>query len=301
MISKSEFLQKYKISVRSFNCCGIDWQELTLIYNDYETKRKQLHGIAKSLSNFFDKKYPNSIHSIRWRVKDSEHLLEKIVRKKLSSSTKYASIDHTNYFKYITDFIGLRILLLYKEDWKDIHNYIVDSFENNPRRYIRNHERDYVDDLAAQYQAEQPIAYIRYGDKNIYRSSNGDLRLEYSNKDYRSIHYIVKYKGYYAEIQVRTLAEEIYGEFDHNIRYPYNQENNFLKTCSSTLSKITIAVDDIVSMYRRLPPNIIEECDPYFEDEIFEDYYVNEDKKKVEPVKTAKTCADVIEKYIYRK
>ena len=35
--------------------------------------------------------------------------------------------------------------------------------------------------------------------------------------------------NYYFEVQVRTIAEEVYAEFDHYVKYPYRENNHFLK------------------------------------------------------------------------
>ena len=53
---------------------------------------------------------------------------------------------------------------------------------------------------------EEPIAYTRYGDRDIYQDK---IHEEHTNKGYRSQHYIVKYEDVYCEIQARTLAEEV--------------------------------------------------------------------------------------------
>ena len=47
---------------------------------------------------------------------------------------------------------------------------------------------------------------------------------------YRSLHYIIKYKGYYVEIQGRTLFEEGWSEIDHDIVYPYYQDDEMLSS-----------------------------------------------------------------------
>ena len=78
------------------------------------------------------------------------------------------------------------------------------------------------------------MAYIRYGDRDVF---HGKIKTDYSNKGYRSQHYILKRDGVYFEIQVRTLAEEVYGEFDHRVRYPNEEENKFLIRYANIVSK----------------------------------------------------------------
>ena len=79
-----------------------------------------------------------------------------------------------------------------KEEWEGI-------FDELTRIFPKDKEQN-------NYMAEDPVAYIRYGDRNIFKSK---IHMEHSNKGYRSQHYIVKYNGYYCEIQCRTLADSI--------------------------------------------------------------------------------------------
>ncbi len=124
---------------------------------------------------------------------------------------KYRDLDKTNYEKFITDLIGIRCLVLFKEDWKSFHNYILSQFENNVRCYVKDSIRDFDEDENHFYIAEKPKAHIRSGDaREIYDEVlPPDCVLD--GKIYRSVHYILKYKGVYLEIQVRTLFEEGWG------------------------------------------------------------------------------------------
>ena len=92
--------------------------------------------------------------------------------------------------------------------------------------------------------AEMPRAYICYGDRDIF---NYTIHKEYTDKGYRSQHYIFKYKEYYFEVQVRTIAEEVYAEFDHYVKYPYRENNHFLKRYTSVVAELLNSVDEIIS------------------------------------------------------
>ena len=72
-------------------------------------------------------------------------------------------------------------------------------------------------------------------------------RQEYTDKGYRSQHYIFKYGNYYFEVQVRTIAEEVYAEFDHYVKYPYRENNHFLKRYTSVVAELLNSVDEIIS------------------------------------------------------
>ena len=69
---------------------------------------------------------------------------------------------------------------------------------------------------------------------------------------YRSLHYIVKYKGYYVEIQARTLFEEGWSEVDHDIVYPYFQDDEMLKDFSTLLNRLSGMADEMSSYFRRM-------------------------------------------------
>ena len=155
------------------------------------------------------------IHSYRYRLKDPGHLIEKIIRKRNESLESYREINSSNYYKYLTDLIGIRVFFLYREDWRGFHEYITSQFENNPEIYVEDRLRDFDEDPNHWYIAERPKSYRRIGDSKIYDKNLIDIE---SDGIYRSIHYIVKYKGYYVELQARTLFEEGWSEVDHDIR-----------------------------------------------------------------------------------
>ena len=77
-------------------------------------------------------------------------------------------------------------------------------------------------------------------------------------KVYRSVHYIIKYKGVYLEIQVRTLFEEGWGEVDHAIVYPYFQDDQILKKYTELLNRLSGLADEMSSFFYLLKALEIE-------------------------------------------
>ena len=61
-----------------------------------------------------------AIHSIKCRLKDPEHLRDKIERK----AAKGTVVTEDNLFQEVTDLIGVRILHLYQEQFVQIHSEI---------------------------------------------------------------------------------------------------------------------------------------------------------------------------------
>ena len=134
MIDRDEFLKSYNIEQEDFEAADMPWEELAAIYEDYQAMEGKLRNIGKDF--VYDYLYDierAGIHSYRYRTKDPGHLLEKIIRKRVEHFERFKDINRTNYHKYVTDLIGIRVFFLYREDWIHFHNYITSVFENDPR------------------------------------------------------------------------------------------------------------------------------------------------------------------------
>lgn len=150
-------------------------------------------------------KAPPVIHSIRTRIKDDDHLREKISQK----SRELDPITPENVFDRITDIAGVRILHLYQQQFSKIHDCIQRQLEQ--------------DDWALY---EKPKAYTWDPESKEF-FANHDLEVEVKESFYTSIHYVIKPRAdsiVTCEIQVRTLFEEIWGEIDHLINYPHQTD-----------------------------------------------------------------------------
>ncbi len=255
MITKEMLRKKYNISEELIQSTAMTWDELDEIYNDFsDNKYTKYKGIMDDFLNTYLKDVDENvkIHSIRSRVKDAEHLVVKIIRKKQENYKKYEKLDKSNYEKFVTDLVGIRCIVLFKEDWENLHYYLLSKFENNVDFYIRDAILDFDDDVEHFYIAEKPKVHIRNGDaRDIYeRVLSPDCVKD--NKVYRSIHYIIKYKGVYIEIQVRTLFEEGWGEVDHAVVYPYYQDDKILKEYTELLNRLAGLADEMSSFFNRL-------------------------------------------------
>ena len=142
-LNRDEFFEKYLIEEEYFENTGLDWNELVAIYDDYSNIVPKLeidsqHIVLKLID-------AESVHSVRKRVKNPEHLLEKIIRK----GKKYVElgINRTNYKRIVTDLIGIRVLHLFKDDWLAIHEEIMHLWEVKeiPQVNIRKGDNDGVD------------------------------------------------------------------------------------------------------------------------------------------------------------
>jgi ppGpp synthetase/RelA/SpoT-type nucleotidyltranferase/tetrahydromethanopterin S-methyltransferase subunit F len=201
-LSEKDFLERNRISKEVWEASGLDWNSLLAIAVDYEKKQELLRNSAEAVAREIQRL--SAVHSVRWRIKDAEHLLAKIVRKRADKSEKYAAIDVSNYFEVVTDLVGLRALHLFKDDCLSIHSELLGLWDPQ----------------------ETPIVYVRAGDSSdlLDRFEELGLQIKSHPAGYRSVHYIVANKvtrvNVLAEIQVRTIFEEGWSEIDHQIRYP---------------------------------------------------------------------------------
>lgn len=93
-LTKGEFLQKFGILPQEFEEADISWEELLEIADDYERRRPTLEKIRKEFVAEFlqDKEKEIGLQSYHSRLKDTEHLVEKLVRKRLENYAKLCKI-----------------------------------------------------------------------------------------------------------------------------------------------------------------------------------------------------------------
>ena len=161
------------------------------------------------------------IHSLKSRLKDTDHLIDKIRRK----STTEDPITRDNFFDRITDLAGVRVLHLYQQQFASIHQFLQQKIIDG----------DWV-------LFEPPCAYTWDPESEAFFS---DLGIQCKIKDtyYTSVHYVVMPKAnspIKCEIQIRTLYEEIWGEIDHYINYPLPTTSIACKEQLRVLSKLSV-------------------------------------------------------------
>ena len=203
------------------------------------------------------------IHSARYRTKSKESLLAKYIKKKaLLSETpgsdynieKYRPMNKENYYKIITDLIGIRILIRYQQQWEVVHKWIWENFYKADKPYIKNWIEDYPSEAEEDFLVEKPKLYLRDSkDEPIYTSVVGEdvFEVKYSNEGYSSIHYLIRYDGKYVEIQVRTIYDEAWGECTHDLVYKCKnkarrEELEKLSECLATQTQAASMIADLM-------------------------------------------------------
>ena len=110
MLDQETFFKEHYIDPEEFRACGISWEELCAIYDSYVSIEEHLRDLGKEFVDAYLYDIEKAgIHSYRYRTKDPEHLLEKIIRKRSEDPERFADIDRYNYHKYMTDLIGIRV------------------------------------------------------------------------------------------------------------------------------------------------------------------------------------------------
>lgn len=233
MLNKKDFLKRYNISEDFLVENDIDWDILEQIYDDYNKYRKSYETQAELIANIL--RGHNKVHSVKTRVKDGDHLIEKIIRKTQDRKNKYGndfkfSLD--NYKEEITDLLGIRVIHIFKEDWEEIHDFI-----------------------SRMWNVNEIVANIREGD-NTKKFEELGIHVCSRLSGYRSVHYLVESypttSKVIAEIQVRTIFEEGYGEIDHQLRYSLKEIPEILEQNLMLLNRIAGSSDEMGSLINML-------------------------------------------------
>ena len=234
--NKDHFLEVYGLkNIFSSSCCS--WDDLIEIGEDFEKKRdKEYFDIIQryivEISAF------ENVHSYRYRIKRTDSLLAKIIKKSVQREEK---ITKDNYFREISDLLGIRILYIFKEDYWSIHKQLMSKYKDQLVENVHLKLRDGDDektyeDLMKKY----------------------DIKIE-KNVTYRSIHYTINSaisnisQSPKLEIQTRTIFEEGWSEINHKLVYKKsNSENAHLEKSSRILSELVGSCDAIGSLMKYL-------------------------------------------------
>lgn len=200
-----------------------------------QASEKPLTRLVQNLFNDFsaNEALMRNVHSMKWRIKDPDHLRDKLVRKWIEASKKGRrfTINRDNLFVKINDLAGFRILHLHTRQFQQIDECLRRIFSEQLYRVIEGPSARTWDDESREY----------------FRSIN--IRFVKSATLYTSVHYVIapnQKTKYTCEIQVRTLAEELWGEVDHTLNYPHESDSTSCKEQIKVLARVTSSCSRLV-------------------------------------------------------
>ncbi|MDX4958086.1 RelA/SpoT domain-containing protein [Delftia acidovorans] len=220
---------------------GDNWGLYRGIYEHYVSVQNDLENVGEAYSKLVQR-IPG-VHSVRWRCKDPIGLIDKIIRKKSdddqAARKKYENISLDNYQELVTDLVGVRALYFFKDDFKGIHDLLMQKLRLKEKK---------------------PTYYHRKGDLVTSESNelkNWGLLPKEHPVGYRSIHYVAQggidiSKSVIIEIQVRSLFDEAWSEIDHKIRYPVFDNNPLIENLLQILNKLVGGADELSNYIRHL-------------------------------------------------
>jgi len=233
--SLESFLSTNNLSQDEWERSGADWEVLQAIADHHIARNHSLCTAAEAIAGRI-RTFPG-VHSVRWRVKNADHLLEKIVRKKLEpeKNRAYVNINVDNYTKVVTDLVGVRALHLFKDECVAIDT-----------------------EIRRNWDSKEVIIYIRKGEQHLVSEElkQAGGKPKEHGKGYRSVHYIIKTKPekfqIFAEVQVRTLFEEGWSEIDHKVRYPNFSKNPTVELFLGIFNGLAGSADEMGSFVKLL-------------------------------------------------
>jgi ppGpp synthetase/RelA/SpoT-type nucleotidyltranferase len=173
------------------------------------------------------------VHSTKSRIKGRERLRDKLIRKAIECKESGQQFDITknNLFERVTDLVGYRILHLHTKQIEAINSIVLSLLQS---------ERWVV--------IEGPIARTWDDEFRDYFQEIGIETLD-NKRMYTSVHYIFKANEQArcaCELQIRTLAEELWGEVDHKINYPHKSESLSCREQIKVLARVTSSCSRLV-------------------------------------------------------
>ena len=170
------------------------------------------------------------IHFLKYRIKDPDHLRDKLARKAAEGRT----IGASNLFDEVTDLAGIRLIHLHTEQVRDIHKAILGILEEQQLHLLE-------EPTANCWDVEYERLFREFGIATRSRDSM-----------YTTVHYVVQANQktkVTCELQVRTLMDEVWGEVSHRVNYPDESASvacqELLKVLARLTSGCTRLVDSI--------------------------------------------------------
>lgn len=199
----------------------------------YFISQKEIFSFAlDSIHSFVtSSKLKPLIHSVKSRIKDPQHLKDKLNRIAIQSGKNGEPFDITkeNLFQRVNDLGGFRIIHLHTRQIEQINTHLKQILLEQEWEIVKGPNARTWDDESREY----------FESIGIETSKNTNM--------YTSVHYIIKPNSKITcEIQVRTLMEEVWGEVDHLINYPHKTDSLSCREQIKALARATSSCSRLV-------------------------------------------------------
>lgn len=206
----------------------------------YVKNRSCIEVMLKQLSDAIlgSPKLMAHVHSTKARMKDPQHLEDKLLRKlaEAKGRKRRFNISEKNLLYKINDLAGFRILHLHTEQIVSINRELLAVFQEYRFPLFEKPKARTWDDESREFFRLCGIKPIK------------------SPTMYTSVHYVVESNSSTratCEIQVRTLAEELWGEVDHTMNYPHESSVLSCREQIKVLARVTSSCSRLVdSIFR---------------------------------------------------
>ena len=173
------------------------------------------------------------IHSMRSRLKDPDHLIDKLARKIRACKEEGVAFDIVpdNLLVKINDLVGVRLLHLYTRQITGIDTALREVFQEGKYQLLEGPFARTWDDESREF----------------FKACN--IETQDSPSMYTSVHYVIgsaSRTAVTAEIQVRTLMEEVWGEVDHSMNYPHPVGSVGCREQLKVLARVTSSASRLV-------------------------------------------------------
>ncbi|ACF45133.1 RelA/SpoT domain protein [Prosthecochloris aestuarii DSM 271] len=202
-----------------------------------EKVSKELEAVLRDLDDECVKARENGvpIYLTKGRVKTLDSLYLK---------TKRKGDDYLD----ITDIAGFRVLCLFEKDLLSVHEFLLRLFN-----------RDYVAKKCIVYNWDELSPFyselIRRAE-SVYKRITFPIERKDKISGYRSIHYLVeketRSRVFKMEVQLRTIAQDVWGEIEHEIAYKKASVRPYVKESVRLLAKDLQNIDDLFSHLRNI-------------------------------------------------
>ncbi len=234
---EKSFLAAYQHDYKTVEEIGLNWAALVDLHDYYCNNIKgDLELIAQQV--FQKLTSIRGAYIVRYRVKDPEHIIDKVIRKAKDGRI----ITKDNFLDEIDDFVGFRILHLFKDNWEEVFQAVAKEYKWK----------------------ETPVAYYRKGDAPSFLKHCEGLGLlpKEHPAGYRSIHYVATVpflsNTFKCEIQIRTIFEDAWSEIDHLVRYPNNTGNDLLNNYLMMFNRLAGCADEMGTFLMAMKTNITQ-------------------------------------------